>query len=250
MLCLLLCLAVATTASGRCGGWRQTSQCKATGPRQPDFDASCTTPISPGRSGFCECTNSNGVSKMRGFNCGHLPLLCLHKCVEISSSKHTERRERPNNGTRHSCRDVPGCCARHISEPSCKQGVSRPRRWAFGGTNLTAALSACRSAACRGQAKRAALGVRTTPAKKRPSAAVCKRHPEVCYEQRNVTLRPKYLGFGARLAEGSQSVTQLRRAGPIEWPPRVTLAQLLARCLLYTSPSPRDQRGSRMPSSA
>ena len=25
---------------------------------------------------------------------------------------------------------------------------------------------------------------------------------------------------------------------------------LLARCLLYTSPSPRDQRGSRMPSSA
>ena len=28
------------------------------------------------------------------------------------------------------------------------------------------------------------------------------------------------------------------------------LAQLGLRCLLYTSPSPRDQRGSRMPSSA
>ena len=28
------------------------------------------------------------------------------------------------------------------------------------------------------------------------------------------------------------------------------LADLLRRCLLYTSPSPRDQRGSRMPSSA
>ena len=27
-------------------------------------------------------------------------------------------------------------------------------------------------------------------------------------------------------------------------------AELLSRCLLYTSPSPRDQRGSRMPSSA
>ena len=242
MLCLLLCLTIVAT-SGGCGGWRQTSQCKATGPRQSDFDASCTTPISPGRSGFCECTGSDGASKMRGFNCGHLPLLCLHKCAEISASIHTERRfsrERPNNGTK-TCRDVPGCCARHISEPSCKQkGVPRPRRWAMGNasvarrrplreTNLTAALSACRSAACRGQAKRAALGVRTTPAKKRPSAAVCKRHPEVCYEERNVTLRPKYLGFGARLAEGSQSVTQLRRAGPIEWPPRVTLAQLLAR---------------------
>ena len=169
MLCLLLSLAVAATASGRCGGWRQTSQCKATGPRQPDFDASCTTPISPGRSGFCECTGSDGASKMRGFNCGHLPLLCLHKCVEISSLKLTERRfsrERPNNGTK-TCRDVPGCCARHISEPSCKQkGVPRPRRWAIGNAsvarrrplremNLTAALSACRSAACRGQAKRA-----------------------------------------------------------------------------------------------
>ena len=30
----------------------------------------------------------------------------------------------------------------------------------------------------------------------------------------------------------------------------VPLAALLTACLLYTSPSPRDQRGSRMPSSA
>ena len=28
------------------------------------------------------------------------------------------------------------------------------------------------------------------------------------------------------------------------------MRQLLQTCLLYTSPSPRDQRGSRMPSSA
>ena len=28
------------------------------------------------------------------------------------------------------------------------------------------------------------------------------------------------------------------------------LSRLESRCLLYTSPSPRDQRGSRMPSSA
>ena len=32
--------------------------------------------------------------------------------------------------------------------------------------------------------------------------------------------------------------------------PRERLAALLDPCLLYTSPSPRDQRGSRMPSSA
>ena len=29
-----------------------------------------------------------------------------------------------------------------------------------------------------------------------------------------------------------------------------TIARLESPCLLYTSPSPRDQRGSRMPSSA
>ena len=29
-----------------------------------------------------------------------------------------------------------------------------------------------------------------------------------------------------------------------------TLSHILWACLLYTSPSPRDQRGSRMPSSA
>ena len=32
--------------------------------------------------------------------------------------------------------------------------------------------------------------------------------------------------------------------------PDDTLDETLATCLLYTSPSPRDQRGSRMPSSA
>ena len=31
---------------------------------------------------------------------------------------------------------------------------------------------------------------------------------------------------------------------------RKEIADLLGACLLYTSPSPRDQRGSRMPSSA
>ena len=33
-------------------------------------------------------------------------------------------------------------------------------------------------------------------------------------------------------------------------PKRLVFAAMLGPCLLYTSPSPRDQRGSRMPSSA
>ena len=32
--------------------------------------------------------------------------------------------------------------------------------------------------------------------------------------------------------------------------PNVTLSSILGRCLLYTSPSPRDRTRSRMPSSA
>ena len=35
-----------------------------------------------------------------------------------------------------------------------------------------------------------------------------------------------------------------------ELPALATVVARLQRCLLYTSPSPRDQRGSRMPSSA
>ena len=41
------------------------------------------------------------------------------------------------------------------------------------------------------------------------------------------------------IAEGRQMDSQLLRTGISAW-----------ACLLYTSPSPRDQRGSRMPSSA
>ena len=43
------------------------------------------------------------------------------------------------------------------------------------------------------------------------------------------------------LSEGAK-VVNVNRPGPE--------GEALAACLLYTSPSPRDQRGSRMPSSA
>ena len=44
--------------------------------------------------------------------------------------------------------------------------------------------------------------------------------------------------------------TQMLLADEINRTPPKTQAALLEACLLYTSPSPRDQRGSRMPSSA
>ena len=38
--------------------------------------------------------------------------------------------------------------------------------------------------------------------------------------------------------------------GPIPLPTRIEKVTVLRSCLLYTSPSPRDKRQSRMPSSA
>ena len=48
---------------------------------------------------------------------------------------------------------------------------------------------------------------------------------------------------------GSSTLFDPVRGVPIPWPPFYDLL-LTGLCLLYTSPSPRDQRGSRMPSSA
>ena len=48
---------------------------------------------------------------------------------------------------------------------------------------------------------------------------------------------------------GSGKSTFLHIAGTLDSPTSGTV-KLNGNCLLYTSPSPRDQRGSRMPSSA
>ena len=50
--------------------------------------------------------------------------------------------------------------------------------------------------------------------------------------------------------EGCAAVTPDRDVTWINGPIRRLYKELYETCLLYTSPSPRDQRGSRMPSSA
>ena len=83
--------------------------------------------------------------------------------------------------------------------------------------------------------------------------------------------RPAWLGVPGKDADGAVLLTgpeagELLKAavehaggGLVDWhldhvdanPGQSTTATYQARvCLLYTSPSPRDQRGSRMPSSA
>ena len=58
------------------------------------------------------------------------------------------------------------------------------------------------------------------------------------------------LGGGVMSAGVTSTLTGLSGSPAAAEELAVVRGCLLARCLLYTSPSPRDQRGSRMPSSA
>ena len=59
------------------------------------------------------------------------------------------------------------------------------------------------------------------------------------------------VGSARRASLVERSVQEVTKSGPGGIPPPIELhAHDPMRCLLYTSPSPRDQRGSRMPSSA
>ena len=53
-----------------------------------------------------------------------------------------------------------------------------------------------------------------------------------------------------KLVERSGIKKEMRRREFYEKPSETKRRARLRACLLYTSPSPRDQRGSRMPSSA
>ena len=57
-------------------------------------------------------------------------------------------------------------------------------------------------------------------------------------------------GTGSPRGAQTMSFNASGRAIPAEHRPKNIFDMLFAACLLYTSPSPRDQRGSRMPSSA
>ena len=69
---------------------------------------------------------------------------------------------------------------------------------------------------------------------------------QVCYE--GCTLDPRCL-IELAINFADEESDQFPQAFEL-WPPVPFESNAGCTCLLYTSPSPRDQRGSRMPSSA
>jgi len=62
--------------TGACVMWRQTSDCVSSGPREPQNDKSCTTPVDAGASGYCDCAGGRSI----GFDCGHGVITCSAVC--------------------------------------------------------------------------------------------------------------------------------------------------------------------------
>ena len=58
------------------------------------------------------------------------------------------------------------------------------------------------------------------------------------------------LSIPTTIEEASSVRASIQHCASVCRPDLCSQSQLLCSCLLYTSPSPRDQRGSRMPSSA
>ncbi|KAF0687736.1 Aste57867_20541 [Aphanomyces stellatus] len=67
-----------------CLKWRATSGCDAHGPRDSWYDASCSSTIQKGSSGFCECENRRRV---REVDCEHHSFTCEDACKQDASSE-------------------------------------------------------------------------------------------------------------------------------------------------------------------
>ena len=69
-------VAVEFCATTQCVGWQETQHCSSLGARDPDSDEDCSTSISSGRSGYCNCTGGRLVA----VDCGHPIWTCAATC--------------------------------------------------------------------------------------------------------------------------------------------------------------------------
>eukprot|EP00808_Paulinella_micropora_P004738 g81248.t1 len=63
-----------------CVSWRQTAGCDPAGPREPEMDRPCEETIPSGKSGYCECSNSNRAHPVE---CQHDPFNCTAECAKL-----------------------------------------------------------------------------------------------------------------------------------------------------------------------
>lgn len=65
----------------RCTQWRQTGECKGSGPRDASADKACDVVILAGWSGYCECNEvDSGTEVKYEKDCGHAELNCEYVC--------------------------------------------------------------------------------------------------------------------------------------------------------------------------
>ena len=74
-------VAVEFCATTQCVGWQETQHCSSLGARDPDSDEDCSTSISSGRSGYCNCTGGRLVA----VDCGHPIWTCAATCAAGAS---------------------------------------------------------------------------------------------------------------------------------------------------------------------
>jgi len=64
-----------------CTAWRKTLSCNPSGPRDMEYDKSCTQVVNSGESGFCECGN---FAQFAAVDCNHRPFTCETMCLKFA----------------------------------------------------------------------------------------------------------------------------------------------------------------------
>ena len=72
----------------RCVAWRQTKECRASGPRELQQDKPCRAVIPPSSSGWCECELGERVQ----LNCGHSATHCDAACRMQKTTREARRK--------------------------------------------------------------------------------------------------------------------------------------------------------------
>jgi len=88
-----------------CVSWRQTSDCSASGKRQPQKDVGCNVRVRNGWSGYCEC---RGGVRAGDSNCQHDEFTCQDMCVKQWAWLREQRQQRQSSSEKEEAFDADG----------------------------------------------------------------------------------------------------------------------------------------------